>query len=98
MKKPCCYKCYYRGTIPGSAHSKCLHPSVKDVTDDPLANILGILASVRRRQPFTDRASKLNIKAASHGVKSGWFNWPVNFDPVWLENCDGFKEKAGQEK
>ena len=25
-------------------------------------------------------------------------NWPVNFDPVWLESCDGFEQRAGKDK
>ena len=33
----------------------------------------------------------LNIRAAARGIAGGWFVWPVNFDPVWLENCDGFQ-------
>lgn len=33
------------------------------------------------------------VNANNHGVKNGWFYWPLNFDPVWLEACDGF-EKA----
>lgn len=28
-----------------------------------------------------------------HGIKRGWFFWPLNFDPVWLEKCDGFEQK-----
>ena len=28
-----------------------------------------------------------------HGYKKGWFDWPYNYDPLWLEYCDGFKEK-----
>jgi hypothetical protein len=35
----------------------------------------------------------LNIKASAHGIKMGWFMHPVNFDPVWLESCDGFTPK-----
>ena len=27
-----------------------------------------------------------------HGIKSGWFSHPFNFDPVWLEECTGFKQ------
>ena len=34
-----------------------------------------------------------NVTGAAHGIKMGWFLWPVNFDPVWLESCDGFKDK-----
>ena len=36
-----------------------------------------------------------NIKINEHGKKNGWFNWPANFDPLWLENCDGFEPKKG---
>lgn len=28
-----------------------------------------------------------------HGIRQGWFNWPLSFDPVWLESCEGFEEK-----
>lgn len=37
--------------------------------------------------------AELHIRAAELGVRKGWFVWPVNFDPVWLENCDGFEAK-----
>ena len=35
----------------------------------------------------------LSITANHHGIKKGWFTWPFNFDPVWLNNCDGYEEK-----
>lgn len=25
-----------------------------------------------------------------HGIRRGWFLWPVNYDPVWLISCSGF--------
>ena len=31
------------------------------------------------------------VKGDEHGIRSGWFNHPFNFDPVWLEKCDGFE-------
>ncbi len=64
--KPNCYKCKHRGTLPGNAHSKCVHPD----------------------------GQALTIKASQHGINSGWFVWPHNFDPVWLQACDGFTESA----
>jgi len=77
-KKPNCYKCKYRGTIPGDAHSRCCYPGVD-------SGLLSFFA------PANDViAVKLNIKADEHGVKSGWCFWPSNFDPIWLLNCDGF--------
>lgn len=39
---------------------------------------------------------KLRITGNPYGIRNGWFTWPVNFDPVWLENCNGFKNKEEQ--
>jgi hypothetical protein len=75
-----CYKCKFRGSVPGDAHSCCRHPG----------NSTGMFDFLNTEN--AKNAKKLNIKANSHGIRSGWFMWPVNFDPVWLENCDGFKE------
>jgi len=36
---------------------------------------------------------ELEIKGNPHGIKMGWFMWPANFDPIWLENCNGFEAK-----
>lgn len=30
------------------------------------------------------------VRAQPHGVQSGWFMHPINFDPVWLETCSGY--------
>jgi len=94
-KKPNCYECVYRGTLPGDTHSKCLHPDVRAIAEDPLATIAGMFASVGREppMPYPSIGKKLNIKGNEHGIKKGWFNWPVNFDPCWLISCDGFEEK-----
>jgi len=35
----------------------------------------------------------MKIKANKHGINSGWFMFPFNFDPVWLEECSEFKEE-----
>jgi len=39
----------------------------------------------------TNREAK--VTGHAHGIKSGWFFHPFNFDPVWLVSCTGFKEK-----
>lgn len=29
-----------------------------------------------------------------HGIKNGWFWYPVNFDPIWAtKECSNFEEK-----
>ena len=35
--------------------------------------------------------ASMGIKGNPYGIKSAWFEWPASFDPVWLENCDGFE-------
>jgi len=84
---PDCYKCEYRGTIPGDAHSRCNHPAV-NVDNNPFGALMDM---------FTGKADeaikKLNIVGDLRGIKRGWFMWPANYDPVWLKNCDGFKAK-----
>jgi hypothetical protein len=41
---------------------------------------------------------KVNVRGAIHGVRNGWFCWPFDFDPVWLESCDGFEAKVQQQE
>lgn len=79
-----CYDCKHRGTVPGSAHSSCRHPACKTSGNMLTALFEGSLGIY---------PPELNIKANPYGVKSGWFMFPMNFDPTWLENCDGFEEK-----
>ena len=76
-----CYKCKYRGNVPGDAHSCCQYPGNKTGMFDFFEN------------ENKKNAQKLNIKAELHGIRNGWFFWPINFDPAWLINCDGFTPK-----
>jgi hypothetical protein len=50
-----------------------------------------------------DAHSRCNNISASvsgnpHGIKKGWFIWPLNFDPVWLESCDGFSDDPNDKR
>jgi len=85
--KPNCYDCMYRGEVPGDAHSRCNHPSVSQDS-----NPFGAIADMLAGKNIAAR-NALNIRGNKHGIRSGWFMWPANFDPCWLENCDGFKAK-----
>lgn len=90
MDKPNCFECKYRKSLPGTAHSKCVHPSTKSLEDNPLLEMLAIFASVGRTPPMVADTG-LNVKGHPHGIAKGWFNHPWNFDPTWLESCDGFE-------
>ena len=90
-----CYSCIHRRSIIGDCHSACAHPRAgRD--NNPLAEIISILG--RRSGAIGTAASDLNIRANKHGVDCGWFAWPYNFDPVWLENCDGYEKKQETNK
>jgi hypothetical protein len=75
-EKPNCYKCKYRGNVPGDSHSSCEHPKVTP-------GIAGWMMWMSGSNP-------LSVDAESHGIAMGWFMWPMNFDPAWLRACDGF--------
>lgn len=91
-EKPNCYKCKHRGSVAGSAHSSCNHPKCKQIKEDPMMNIMSIMGGVRGGVP--PMPTGLNVKGNEQGIRGGWFNHPLNFDPVWLEECDGFEKGA----
>lgn len=32
--------------------------------------------------------NKVQVVANQHGINKGWFMWPFDYDPVWLERCN----------
>lgn len=96
--KPNCYDCKWRRGIAGDAHSQCVHPDSGNKGDDPL---MGLVAMLGKRMGPTHGieslgSDKLGISGDPHGVRSGWFMWPINFDPVWLKSCNGFESKENE--
>jgi hypothetical protein len=92
MKKPDCYKCRWRGHVPGSAHSNCCHPYNNSFSTNPELQLYAIFASVGRVDLPAMADKRLGIKANPYGIRSGWFHYPFDFDPTWLENCNGFEK------
>ena len=91
-KRPDCYKCIHRGDLPGNAHSTCNHP------DAPVGgNLSSLLSMLGGMKPPPMPSGELNVVGNPHGIMNGWFSWPYNFDPVWLESCDGFERKKGEQ-
>jgi hypothetical protein len=80
---PNCYQCMHRQSLAGSAHSSC----------NALGNEGILIAPIFMAGKSEVMAGGLHIKAATHGVRSGWFFWPLNFDPTWLQICSLFKTK-----
>lgn len=46
---------------------------------------------------FKDRTTQETthiVELNPHGVKNGWASWPLDFDPIWVEKCQCFRDKA----
>lgn len=80
---PNCYECKHRDGVPGSCHSSCKHPA---------ASSLYMMIFAEGKSGFSAR--DIEIQGDTYGVLSGWFFWPLNFDPVWLRRCTGFEKKS----
>ena len=97
--KPNCYLCVHRQPVPNSAHSSCTHPATVDDHHHELASVIrtmGKRTGIARMQSAA--AEQLSVVGAERGIRRGWFLWPVNFDPVWLESCNGFEAGPTQGK
>jgi hypothetical protein len=91
MSKPNCYNCAHRASLTGSAHSQCKHPAFQGINA-----ALGLLATLRSSQrggPIEADTKEITVKGSAYGIANGWFMHPLNFDPVWLEECNGFQAK-----
>jgi len=82
VEKPNCYRCRFRKELSGDAHSAC-----GSYAADPIA----LLIFATGKSEFM--TSKIHVRGNTHGVRSGWFMWPLNFDPTWLEICTGYMPK-----
>ena len=51
-----------------------------------------------RKLGASEAKKRLEIQGAEKGIREGWFLWPYNFDPIWLERCQGFRELPKQKK
>lgn len=89
--KPGCYECKHRRDLSGDSHSQCRHP-IAHKNSDPIAELLALL---KRGAPTN--TTTLGIVGNPHGIRNGWFAWPFNFDPIWLEACNGFEPKVADE-
>lgn len=90
-----CYECKYRGTVLGSVHSSC--KSLREICDNTkdvsLLELLIGSGSVQMTVTDSDSGKTEPIVSLNeHGVKNGWANWPIDFDPIWVDKCKLFKE------
>ena len=92
-----CYNCVFRGNVSGSAHSCCnvIKNIVEDQAEAKMVELL--IASKSLMLGFKDKTTQETthiVELNPHGVKNGWASWPLDFDPIWVEKCQCFRDKA----
>lgn len=87
-----CYSCKFRGTVPGSVHSSC-KVMRESTANDPKAIELEMMLATHMVELTDKKTGEPLVKLNEHGIKKGWANWPLDFDPVWVESCRFFLEK-----
>lgn len=86
MSKPNCYGCKYRGTVPGSAHSRC-NVMKDNCTDETQIFTLEMGLAVGKFQLTNKQTGEPLVGIDEYGFQSGWASWPIDFDPVWIKSC-----------
>ena len=82
-----CWKCKWCREIPGSAHVMCVHPKTGINEDDPMVKLISLMGGFKA-------TTELRVKINPHGLRNGWANLPFNFDPIWVEECEGFERRV----
>lgn len=44
---------------------------------------------------FNEGRIIFELDVEQRGIDNGWFNWPFNFDPAWLNSCKGYEPQGG---
>lgn len=73
-----CHNCAFASNVSGSTHIQCNFVKEK----------LGphaILFAINPIVSLKDVKDVLGFGFNEHGVKNGWCQFPLNYDPVWLE-------------
>ena len=87
-----CSKCKHKGpVVTGSSH----HISCRLVGDFAKQMVVYNLYLSGKQFVVTDKTTgeqKPLIVLNPHGVKNGWCDWPLQFDPIWIESCLGYTE------
>lgn len=88
-----CRECKFSQRIPGDVHIACKHPATIPIWSNPLAEMISLMGKRAGNIDLTDSVIDIDVEGDEHGKKNGWFNWPTNFDPIWLRKCTGFEKR-----
>ncbi len=88
-----CSTCAYMKRIPGDCHIKCDYPLMNKETSSILS-----LASIANPIAFNQEVERMfGFTASEHGLLAGYFCFPDNFDPTWMNgSCNKHSDLVGE--
>lgn len=87
-----CHECIYVGNVPGSVHRSCKVLHTSEVSEN-IVRLLEIGIATGMAELNDKETGEPVVKLDPHGVKNGWAAWPVDFDPIWIQECKFYKNK-----
>lgn len=84
MNEQSCYNCKFRGTLPGTHHSRC---NLIKETNQKESGAMELMLAMKQVSLINEGTKEELVQLNPHGVKNGWASWPIDFDPIWVEKC-----------
>ena len=82
-----CNNCKFKGFVPDSSHHiSCTVLRVNGINSD--VKLLELLMSTNQVELINTTTNEPHVKINEYGKKNGWANYPLNFDPIWIEHCE----------
>jgi len=81
-----CKECpHHELALSSGHHQKCIHPAIEDKQFEILALLMSGKNITITSKDANEEFKMIELNA--HGVREGWCNWPIDFDPIWVEAC-----------
>jgi len=65
-----------------------------EVHKDPMADFISIMGGGLSLEDIVMTSMTMGFKPVAHGVMGGWFSFPLNYDPTWIDGeCQRHESK-----
>lgn len=93
MSNTHCGNCKYKNNIPGDSHISCRYPLL--AREDAIK--ISMMAFTNPSSYNQILKENFGFTGSLHGIQSGWFMFPDNFDPTWIEgSCQKHSDIIGE--
>lgn len=76
-----CFNCDFKGSVAGSCHSSCNYPKIDEQIKLKISMLL--IGNFPEANKFLKE--NFGFTVDQHPVANGWFNFPLDFDPSWIQ-------------